>query len=130
MSTFLKHSPAFARIVAGLALFAYVSGCTTMRPVVASDAASFAAQIEAGDSVRITRNDISTVKFKVSELSDEGIGGDGTFVAWSEIRQVEVKKIDAARTGIAVAVSVLVIGLVAYLASDITVGPVFGPSGL
>lgn len=129
MPTFLKNKPAFARLIACFVLLAYATRCTTMRPGTRNDSDAYAAKIEAGDTVRSIRNDMSTVDFKVSQLSDDGISGNNTFVGSSEIRQVDVKKIDAAKSGIVVAASVLVVGLLAYLSIDTSLGPISGSPG-
>jgi hypothetical protein len=97
------------KFVIYLVLIAFTAGCTTMRSLPATDAQSLASQIEVGDKVRITRNDLTDVKFKVGTVSDEGISGEGVFVAYSDIRQVQVSQFSHAKTwsliaGIVVAV--------------------------
>jgi hypothetical protein len=80
------------KLIINLILIAFTVGCTTMRPLPATDAQSLASQIEVGDKIRIMRNDDTDVTFKVSAVSDEGISGDGVFVAYSDIRQVQVSQ--------------------------------------
>ena len=75
-----------------LVLIAFTAGCTTIRPLPATDAQSLASQIEVGDKIKIMRNDDADVTFKVSAVSDEGISGDGVFVAYSDIRRVQVSQ--------------------------------------
>ena len=75
-----------------LVLIAFTAGCTTMRSLPATDAQSLASQIEVGDKIKIMRNDDTDVTFKVSDVSDEGISGDGVFVAYSDIRWVQVSQ--------------------------------------
>jgi hypothetical protein len=80
------------KLIINLILIAFAAGCTTMRPLPATDAQSLASQIEVGDQIKIMRNDDTDVTFKVSAVSDEGISGDGVFVAYSDIRQVQVSQ--------------------------------------
>ena len=104
-----------------LVLVAFTAGCTTMRPLPATDAQSLANEIEVGDKIKISRNDYTDVTFKVSAVSDEGISGDGVFVAYSDIRQVQVRQSSTGKTvGL---VAAIVAGLaIAIAASDISSG--------
>jgi len=104
-----------------LVLVAFTAGCTTMRPLPATDAQSLANEIEVGDKIKISRNDYTDVTFKVSAVSDEGISGDGVFVAYSDIRQVQVRQSSTGKTvGL---VAAIVAGLaIAIIASDISSG--------
>ncbi len=80
-----------------------------MRPLPATDAQSLAGQIEVGDKIKIKRNDDTDVTFKVSAVSDEGISGDGVFVAYSDIRQVQVSQAGSGTTlGIVAGIGLLV----------------------
>ena len=69
-----------------------------MRPLPAADAQSIASHIEVGDKVQIIRNDASDVKFKVEIISNEGLEGDGIFVAYSDILQISVREHSTAKT--------------------------------
>ncbi len=114
-----------------LVLIAFTAGCTTMRPLPASDAQSLASQIEVGDKVKIMRNDDTDVTFKVSAVSDEGISGDDVFVAYSDIRWVQVSQTSTGKTVLLVAgigVVVLAIAVSSY-DSGITFGNGGGGSG-
>jgi len=104
-----------------LVLIAFAAGCTTMRSLPATDAQSLASQIEVGDKIKISRNDYTDVTFKVSAVSDEGISGDGVFVAYSDIRQVQVRQSSTGKTVGLVAAFVLVL-VVASAASNISSG--------
>lgn len=75
-----------------LILIAFAAGCTTMEPLPATDSQSLANQLEAGDTIKITRNDNTEVTLTVDSVSDEGISGDGQYVPHSDIRQVQVSK--------------------------------------
>ena len=96
-----------------LVLIAFTAGCTTMRSLPATDAQSLASQIEVGDKIKIMRNDNTDVTFKVSAVSDEGISGDGVFVAYSNIRQVQVSQTSIGKTLGLVAAIVVVVGAIA-----------------
>ena len=108
-----------------LVLIAFTAGCTTMRSLPATDAQSLASQIEVGDKINIIRNDLTDVTFEVGAVSDEGISGDGVFVAYSDIRQVQVRQFSTGKTvGL---VAAIVAGLaIATAASDPVIVPV-GP---
>ena len=98
-----------------LVLIAFTAGCTTMRPLPATDAQSLASQIEVGDKIKIMRNDNTDVTFKVSAVSDEGISGDGVFVAYSDIRQVQVRQSSDGKSLVLVAALTLVlVGALAF----------------
>ncbi len=81
---------ALNKFIIFLVLIAFTAGCTTMRPLPATDAQSLARQIAVGDKIKIMRNDNTDITFKVSADSDEGISGARDFVAYSDIRQVSV----------------------------------------
>ena len=92
-----------------LVLIAFTAGCTTMRSLPATDAQSLASQIEVGEKIKIMRNDDTDVTFKVIAVSDEGISGDGVFVAYSDIRGVQVRQTSTGKTvGLVAAVIVVV----------------------
>ncbi len=100
-----------------------------MRSLPATDAQSLASQIDVGDEIKITRNDLTNVTFEVGAVSDEGISGDGVFVAYSDIRQVQVRQSSTGKTVGLVAAIVAVLAI-AIGASDPGIGPVFGPGGM
>jgi hypothetical protein len=91
MTTATYDQSGFTRVVIHFVLIAFTAGCTTMQPVNETDAESVSAQIEIGDKIEITRNDLSSVKFKVTAISDDGISGDGTFVAFSDIQHLQLQ---------------------------------------
>ena len=100
-----------------LVLIAFTAGCTTMRSLPATDAQSLASQIEVGDKIKIIRNDLTDVTFEVGAVSDEGISGDGVFVAYSDIRQVQVSQTSTVKTvGL---VAAIVAGLAIYTVGQI-----------
>ncbi len=95
-----------------LVLIAFTAGCTTMRSLPTTDAQSLASQIEVGDKIKIMRNDDTDVTFKVSDVSDEGISGDGVFVAYSDIRSVQVSQQSIVKSaGLMVGITVLFLAI-------------------
>jgi hypothetical protein len=100
------------KVVIGIVLISFATGCTTMRSLPSNDAQSIASQLKVGDNVQITRSDASVVKFKVEAISNEGLTGDGILVAYSDILQVRVREHSTAKTvGLVVAILVIVKGL-------------------
>ena len=91
-----------------LVLITFTAGCTSMQPLPTTDAESLTSQIEVGDKIKIIRNDDTDVMFRVSGVSDDGISGDAVFVAYSDIRQVQVSQtISGATLGIVAGIVVL-----------------------
>jgi hypothetical protein len=83
------------KFVIYLVLIAFTAGCTTtMRSLPTNDAQSLASQLEVGDKIKIIRNDDTDVTFEVVTVSDEGISGEGVFVAYSDIQQVQVSQVN------------------------------------
>lgn len=116
MTTLMNGNAGLTRFIVCFVLIAFTAGCTTMRPVYGTDAASYAAQIEVGDKIEITRKDLTTVEFKVTDLSNDGISGEDTFVAYSDIETIQTVHSNARKiTGI-VLVGVALVGLVGTLA--------------
>ncbi len=103
-----------------LVLIAFTAGCTTMRSLPTNDAQSLASQIEVGDKIKIIRNDDTDVTFEVVTVSDEGISGEGVFVAYSDIRQVQVSHASAgAKVGWVAAMVVVFVALLASIADPL-----------
>jgi hypothetical protein len=106
---------ATGKVVICIVLILFVAGCTTMRPLPSTDAHSIASSIEVGDKVEIIRNDASDVKFKVETISNEGLDGDGIFVAYSDILQIRFSEHSTAKTvGLIAVILVVVKGLYDY----------------
>jgi hypothetical protein len=106
---------ATAKIIICIVLIAFVTGCSTMRALPAIDAQSIMSELEPGDDVQITRSEAPDVKFKIEAISNEGLVGDGIFVAYSDILQVRVREPSSAKTvGLVVAILVVVKGLYDY----------------
>ncbi len=110
MTTATYDHSDFTRVVICFVLIAFTAGCTTMRSLPTNVAQSLARQIEVGDKIKIIRNDYTDVTFKVSASSDEGISGDEVFVAYSDIRQVQVSQPSNAKS--ALKTGLIVVGIV------------------
>ena len=80
-----------------------------------NDAQSIASQLKVGDKVQITRSDASDVRFKIEAISNKGIDGDGIFVAYSDIQQIQIREHSTAKT-VAMVAAILVVlkGLADY----------------
>ncbi len=103
------------KIVIGIVLFSFIAGCTTTRVLPTNDAQSIASQLKVGDKVQITRSDASEIRFKIEVISDEGIDGDGIFVAYSDIQQVQIREHSTAKTvGLVVVILIVLKGLADY----------------
>jgi hypothetical protein len=78
------------RSVIFVVLFTITSGCSTMRPVTATDAESLATQVAVGDKIEVERRDGGQVKFKVTEVSPDGLRGTDVFVPITDIGRVHI----------------------------------------
>jgi len=109
-----------------LVLIAFTAGCTTMRSLPPTDAQSLASQIEVGDKIKIIRNNDTVVTFEVGAFSNEGISGDGVFVAYSDIRQVQIRQFSTGKT---VGLVAAIVAVLAILASGVPAVGLGGPVG-
>ncbi len=81
-----------------LALATFIVGGTTLRPLSLSDGKAVQSELQVGDEVRVSRKDGSAVTYDIDSVTDEGISGDGTQVAWSDMQQIEVRQYNGAKT--------------------------------
>ena len=103
----------FSKFVVYFALIALLAGCASFETLPGTDAQSLASQIEVGDKIKIMRNDDTDVTFKVSDVSDEGISDDGVFVAYSDIRWVQVSEQSIVKSvGMMVGMAVVFLALI------------------
>ena len=86
------------KVVICIVLILFVAGCTTMRPLPATDAQSIASQLELGDKVQITRSDAWDVAFRVVSISNERLAGKGFCVAYCDTLQGRVEAQGSAET--------------------------------
>ena len=105
-----------SKLTTGIVLVSIAVGCTTMRLLPATDAQSIASQLQIGDEVIIVRSDAADAKFEIDTISDEGIGGDGVFVRYSDIQNVQIRERSTAKTvGLVSAILIVVAGMVEFV---------------
>jgi hypothetical protein len=97
----------FFKTIVCLVLATFMFGCTTLLPLSLTNRQAWQNQLEAGDEVKVTRKDGSAMTFGIDTVTEEGISGDGTLVAWSDMQQLEVRQFSTGKT----------IGLVAGIAA-------------
>lgn len=110
------------RIIAWIAILAFTTACTSMRPITATDEMTWQAQLQAGDEVHVRRNDGSEVLFTIEQLDAEGISGGGIDVAYVDIDELNVSKTSAAKSaglGVAILFGVVLFGLLMIDEDDI-----------
>ena len=75
-----------------LCLVVATGGCSNLqtRPTITLD--NIASEITAGDTILLVHNDGSSIEFQVTEVTDDGVVGDGVFVAYSDTASVEIVK--------------------------------------
>jgi hypothetical protein len=97
MTLVQKHRNLYLIIIA-LFLCLFTAGCTTTTKVPATYWSTLATRIEPGDKVAITKSDGQEVKFKVDEVNNQGIAGDGQYVAYADMREVLLTEYDSEKT--------------------------------
>jgi hypothetical protein len=81
---------ALARSVVFLVSLALVDACSTTRPVTIAGSQPLAGQIKVGDKVEVEKRDGTLLKFKVAEVSAEGLRGRDYFVPTADIGKARV----------------------------------------
>lgn len=80
-----------ARRLAAFLVLALVGGCTSLQPVVDLDA------VGPGDEVRITTAN-QEFEFKVVDVTEHGIEGDGVQVATEDVETLEMRRFSVIRS--------------------------------
>jgi len=111
MTSIIQTPATIYRIFLCLILLTFTVGCSTFQRLPGTDQATITSQVAVGDSVKITKNDGEEVRFKVSEITDSGIGGEGQFVAYSDIGEIRSAQFS---TGATVGISVMT-GFILFL---------------
>lgn len=88
----------FAKSLVCLVLVFFFSGCTTYQQLALGNLGALQDQLQPGDDVKVMRNDGSSLTFGIDSVTDEGISGDGTSVAWSDMQQIELRQFSAGKT--------------------------------
>jgi hypothetical protein len=86
----MRHAGTMQRSIVCVVAIALLSGCTTTREVAAIGQEPLDSKIRVGDSVEVEKRDGTTVKFKVQEVSDEGLRGSSVFIATPDISSIRV----------------------------------------
>jgi hypothetical protein len=101
----------FRNALAAAGLLA-ICGCTTLHPVnIAQDRAT----VEKGDTVVVTTDDGQVHTFKVVDITEGGIHGRELSVPFSDMRLLQIKRVDVKKT---VLLTIGVIGVGALAADD------------
>lgn len=82
---------------------ALVCGCSTMKPVEmppeqVQQRISEGEIVEVGDTIKIATADDAVYKFKVTELTDLMIGGDGVDIPIDQVVAIETKEFSLGKT--------------------------------
>ena len=97
MTLVQKHRNLYLITIA-MFLCLFTAGCTTTTKVPATYWSTLATRVEPGDKVAITKSDGQEVKFKVDEVNNQGIAGDGQYVAYADMREVLLTEYDSEKT--------------------------------
>ncbi len=114
-----------SKFIIYLVLIAFATGCTAMRPLAEPNVQSLESQVEAGDNIKIIRNDHTEVMFDVSAVSDKGISGDGVYVDYSDIWQVQIRRFSAGKTA-GLVVAIVAVAAISVNSAESLVDSLFG----
>ena len=81
---------ALTRLVICLVTLSLVTGCSTSRVVNYSASQPLSSQVAVGDKVEVLKKDGEKLRFKVSDVSAEGLHGPDVFVPAAEVDTVTV----------------------------------------
>lgn len=84
-------------------------GCTTTRPFTASSPQELVDLVAVGDAIEIERKNGTRATLKVTDVSKDGISGDGIFVAYADIKQILVTRENRVGTGLMVILGISVL---------------------
>ena len=83
------------RIIPRLALAAlllHLAACSSLQTVRVDRASTPPAAVHPGDEVRVTTRGGDRTEFRVTDVTDEGLGGHSFFVPWTEVSRLEVRR--------------------------------------
>jgi len=105
-----------------------LNGCQTLTRITLPDStppppnAAVFAQLKAGDTVRVTMRTGEKVTFTLEEVRAEGVvAKDGRHISFGDIRQLEKRHISGTKTVVTIAIPLVLLAFVAYVATH------FGP---
>lgn len=90
--------------------------------MAATDTRSLQEQLSLGDEIEILRKDGTEVRFEVDTIDNNGVGGDGIYVAFEDINELAVRKASIGKNtllGIGILMLVILIGLYSIDEDDI-----------
>lgn len=115
-----RHS-VVTRSVVWVVAIALVSACSTTRQIVIADSRPLTEQVKVGDRVEIEKKDGVLLKFRVSEVSPEGLRGGNVFVPTEDIGQARViEGSDPVSSIGAVVLWAVIVGLVLWEVSGLS----------
>ena len=87
----MNHSIFFKRYLLGLLVF-NLAACSTLQPVSIEKAMQYSPPrgIDYGSLVEVKTLDKRTVKFRVTEISDDGLGGNQGFYLYEDMQNLRV----------------------------------------
>jgi hypothetical protein len=106
---------AFARSVVCLVVLGLVSGCGTTQLVTLTGSRPLESQVAVGDTVEIGRQDGERLRFKVREVSSQGLRGPDVFVPTGDIGSLKI--VEGVHPAM-VAFGVLLIGAAVWMVAD------------
>src|SRR5690349_13917756 len=92
----LSHAGKFPSLILTTCLI-FLSACTTLQPVNIADE-SGRATLAKGDTVIITTNSGEVHTFKIVDITAGGLHGKELSVPYSDIRSLQIRRIDAQKT--------------------------------
>lgn len=96
----------FKKVIVCTLLLLFAPGCTTTRSLTLSSPQVLIDSVRLDDVVEIRKVDGSSLKFDVTGVSREGIGGAGEFVPYHEIQTISVLRESPVRTGLLVVLGI------------------------
>lgn len=110
------------KLVCAILVITWLTACTSLQPVYPAPDI-IVQQVRAGDFVRVATHDGDTIEFKVLKTDTRKLVGKDKSVAYQDILQLEVKRIDSGETlwllgGIVLGFTML------FVAAIIVAGPV------
>ena len=94
-----------------------LGGCATFQGVPVPRQANERADVKVGETAEVTTRDGAKRQFKVSEVTDDALVGQGVRVAYADMTSLQVNRSDPSQTGVALYVvgGILVAVLVGYI---------------
>jgi len=102
-----------------------LTGCASLQGVPVPRTKERAA-VKVGERVEITTRGEGTKKFKVEEVTDEGLAGEGTRVAYADMTSLQVERSDPAHNGVVLWVlgGIVALGLLIWAVEQAGTGEV------